>query len=59
MNLDEILSILRGFKRNCAGEYGIIEIGIFGSFARDEAKEDCDIDVMFRRTSLTCFERCG
>ena len=33
MNRDEILAALREFKRDHAEQYGITEIGIFGSFA--------------------------
>ena len=48
MNRDDILALLREFKRDCRGEYGIIEIGVFGSFARDEAGEESDVDVVIR-----------
>ena len=33
MNRDEILAILREFKRDCGEKYGILEIGLFGSVA--------------------------
>jgi uncharacterized protein len=42
---DPILAILRDFKRDCADELGILEIGIFGSVARDAAGKDSDLDV--------------
>ncbi len=42
---DEILSILRDFKLECADELGILEIGIFGSIARDTAGIESDVDV--------------
>ena len=48
MNRDDILAILREFKRDCPEEYGIIEIGVFGSFARDDAGEGSDVDVVVR-----------
>ena len=37
MGRDSILAILRDFKQNFAEKYGILEIGVFGSIARDEA----------------------
>ncbi len=42
---DDILAILREFKRDYAEKYGILEIGVFGSTARDEAREDSDVDI--------------
>ncbi len=48
MKRDEILAILREFMRDSAEEYGILEIGIFGSTARDEAGEESDVDVVIK-----------
>lgn len=48
MERDAVLAILRDFKQNFADKYGILEIGIFGSIARDEAREDSDVDVCIK-----------
>jgi len=48
MKRDDILAILREFKRDRAEEYGILEIGVFGSVARDEAREDSDVDICIK-----------
>lgn len=48
MKRDDVLAILREFKRERAEEYGILEIGIFGSVARDEAGEDSDVDICIK-----------
>ena len=48
MKRDDVLAILREFKRDRAEEYGILEIGVFGSFARDEAGEDSDVDICIK-----------
>lgn len=45
MTKDETLAILREFKREHGDEYGIVEIGLFGSIARDAAVETSDVDV--------------
>ena len=45
MQGDEILDILGKYKRDHAAKYGILEIGIFGSIARDEAGADSDVDI--------------
>jgi uncharacterized protein len=48
MKRDDVLAILREFKRDRAEEYGILEIGVFGSVARDEAGEDSDVDICIK-----------
>jgi uncharacterized protein len=48
MKRDDILSFLRDFKRNNSEKYGIIEIGVFGSIARDEARDDSDLDICIK-----------
>ena len=48
MERDAVLAILRDFKQNFGDKYGILEIGIFGSTARDEAREDSDVDVCIK-----------
>ena len=55
MNREEILAVLRGFKRDFAEQYGILEIGIFGSFARDEAQEGSDVDIVFQTDAPNLF----
>lgn len=44
---EEVLAVLKLFKERQQAEYGLISIGIFGSFARDEARDDSDVDVVF------------
>ena len=48
MKRDDVLAILLEFKRDRAEEYGILEIGVFGSVARDEAREDSDVDICIK-----------
>jgi predicted nucleotidyltransferase len=45
MKKEDLLSILRYYKEQNAEKYGIIDMGIFGSFARSEAGEESDLDV--------------
>jgi predicted nucleotidyltransferase len=37
MKRNEIIEILREYKKEFAEQYGILDIGVFGSVARDEA----------------------
>jgi predicted nucleotidyltransferase len=55
MNSDDILAVLREFKRNHADQYGILEIGVFGSVARDEARQDSDVDIVFKTNEPNLF----
>jgi predicted nucleotidyltransferase len=43
----EYVRLLREFKQQHAAEYGITRMGIFGSIARGEQKEDSDIDIYY------------
>ncbi len=48
MDKKEIIEILHRYKKESAKEYGILDIGVFGSVARDEAEETSDVDVVIR-----------
>ncbi len=45
MNKEIILNYLKTHKDDFMQKYGIEKIALFGSFAREEAKEDSDIDI--------------
>ncbi len=45
-SLDEIKEIIKRHKEELKEKYGVKEIGIFGSFVREEAREDSDIDIL-------------
>jgi hypothetical protein len=40
-----ILDFLQQNKQKLAQDFGVTKIGLFGSYARDEAREDSDIDI--------------
>ena len=44
--LTEIKQILQAQKPYLAEEYGVTEIGVFGSYARDEQCPDSDVDIL-------------
>jgi len=46
MGIQQILSILKEYKNQVAKEYGILEIGIFGSAVRNESTDKSDVDVV-------------
>ncbi len=43
-----MLAVLHEFKQNFGEKYGILEIGIFGSVARDEAMNSSDVDICIK-----------
>jgi len=55
MGKDEIIAVLREYKREHAEEYGILALGVFGSVARDEAREDSDVDICIQTRTPDAF----
>lgn len=45
MTRNDVLDFLRAHKAELARRFGVGDIALFGSFSRDEAKEDSDIDI--------------
>ena len=43
----EILQLLKRYKTTAQKKYGMTKIGIFGSVARGEQREDSDVDVCY------------
>ncbi|MCX5815484.1 MAG: nucleotidyltransferase domain-containing protein [Proteobacteria bacterium] len=48
MSRDDILSFLRDFKNRYGDRCGIISLGVFGSVARGEVRDDGDVDICIR-----------
>lgn len=46
MNRADLLNKLEEFKRSNGEKYGILSIGIFGSYARDQASNLSDADIV-------------
>jgi hypothetical protein len=44
--LEQIRAILRGRHEELERDYGVTEIGVFGSYVRGEASVDSDIDIL-------------
>jgi len=52
----EILLKLKSYYLQNQENYGIEEIGIFGSYAKDEAKEDSDVDIYIKLKEANLFK---
>lgn len=48
MTRDEVLRILRAHKPALARRFGVTDLALFGSFARDQATDDSDVDILVR-----------
>ena len=45
MKKDEILLFLKDHKQEMHDRFGVVKIGLFGSYARGEERHDSDIDL--------------
>ncbi len=52
---DKILTFLASYKKDKGAQLGIKEIGIFGSFARNDATEKSDVDVYIKLEKSNLF----
>ncbi|MCD8094486.1 MAG: nucleotidyltransferase family protein [Bacteroides sp.] len=50
---EEIIELLREFKRTAGEKYGIEQLALFGSAARGEQREDSDIDICVKLRKTT------
>ena len=46
MNRDEVLDALRTHKPTLVERFGVTELALFGSFARDQATDGSDVDIL-------------
>ncbi len=46
MNREEVLDVLRMHKPTLADRFGVTALALFGSFARDEATDGSDVDIL-------------
>jgi predicted nucleotidyltransferase len=55
----EYLDILSQYKKEHAMQYGISRMGVFGSVARGEQREESDVDVVMEGEAQTLFTVAG
>ena len=48
MTRNEVLRLLRRHKATLARRFGVIELALYGSFARDRGSDDSDVDILVR-----------
>ena len=57
LSRDDVLDLLRNHKKVLKERFGVTEISLYGSFARDRATEDSDIDVVVKFEDSPTFKR--
>ena len=45
-SFDEIKRLLKKYEKDIEEKYGVMKIGVFGSYVRGEQKEGSDIDIL-------------
>lgn len=59
LSRENIIKILQQFREKSAQQYGITEIGIFGSTARGELTENSDVDIIVKLDKQDLFNLIG
>ncbi len=59
MSITESISVLKSYKQQNAGKYGILAIGIFGSVARNEDAPGSDVDIVIKLVQPDLFTMAG
>ncbi|MEA3309974.1 MAG: nucleotidyltransferase domain-containing protein [Chloroflexota bacterium] len=47
LSRDKVLALLKTFMEHQKSTYSLTSLGVFGSFARDEAQRESDVDIVF------------
>jgi len=55
----QYINTLRRFQQEYGAKYGITRMGIFGSVARGEQREDSDVDVVLEAPAMSVYTLIG
>ena len=53
---EQYIQLLSDFQKKSGSFYGIIKLGIFGSVARGDQKEESDVDIYYEGEPLSLFK---
>jgi hypothetical protein len=56
MNRDQVLEALRRYRSEIKARFAIKHLSVFGSAARDELRDDSDIDVLVEFSGKATFD---
>lgn len=54
-SVEKVLTLLKTFMECRKSSYGLVSLGVFGSFARGEAQNDSDVDIVFETKEPNLF----
>ena len=57
MTRDEVLTLIRAHKAVLADRFGVNSLALFGSTARNQAREDSDVDILVEFEGETDWRR--
>ena len=57
MNGDQALKLLRAHKETLAQRFGVTDLALFGSFVRNQASDDSDVDILVKFDSPATSKR--
>ena len=57
MNRDDVLNLLRAHKSTLAQRFGVNGLALYGSFARDQAAADSDVDILVQFAASPGWQR--
>lgn len=52
---EQLQALLKAFKEQHAEKYRLLALGYFGSYARNEATEESDVDIVFETDAPNLF----
>jgi len=55
MNRKDVLNILKNYKKINKEKYGLLALGLFGSFARNEQTNLSDVDIVLQTKTPNLF----
>ncbi len=55
MNRADVLTVLKNYKKSNSDKYGLIALGLFGSFARNEQTALSDVDIVLQTNTPNLF----
>lgn len=57
MSKEQILSLLAGRREDVRVKFGVKELGVFGSAARDDMRIDSDVDILVEFQGPATFDK--
>lgn len=57
MSRDHLVSVLKTHLQEMRAQFGVLQLALFGSAARDEMRRDSDVDILVEFEGAPTFDR--